>query len=97
VHTATCDECRDKLATLRRLVAIGSETKSVLDLPAPPAALFDRVVAEVRAAESLPRPHPRDKVPDVPVPLAEPVAMVDDHRRSRSSRRGGRLPAGAGA
>jgi hypothetical protein len=97
VHTTTCEECRDELASLRRLVAIGPETKAVLDLPAPPAALFDRVLAEVRAAESLPRPHPRDCVPDAPVPPAEPVAMVDDHRWTRSSRRGGRhgLPRGA--
>jgi hypothetical protein len=89
VHTATCEVCRGELATLRRLVLIGPETKAVLDLPAPPASLFDRVVTEVRAAESLARPRPRDRVVYVPVPPDDAVAAVDDNPPTRSRRRGG--------
>jgi anti-sigma-K factor RskA len=101
VHTATCEECRDDLATLRRLVAIGPETKAVLDLPAPPAALFDRVVADVRAAESLARPRSRDMVVDPPVSPRQHLAAVADNplppwRRHRGGRNGwSRRTAGA--
>jgi len=48
-HIAGCADCTNELAVLRQIVAVGHETRGLLDLPAPPPHVWDGVEAELAA------------------------------------------------
>jgi hypothetical protein len=62
-HLRTCAACRFELAALREVAGLGRETRGERDLPAPAAAVWDRIAAEtgqqLAPVVALPRPRRR--------------------------------------
>ena len=49
-HLSTCPRCRQEVASLREVAALGAQTQSVRDLPAPPDRVWRGILAEVSSA-----------------------------------------------
>ncbi|MGN6333758.1 MAG: anti-sigma factor [Motilibacteraceae bacterium] len=121
-HLATCPVCAGDLASLTQVVAAGrglgdqlhlagpttSPGSPVGPLVAPPAAVWDRIAAEVGLDEGTrqpgrdPLPAPVAPVPDLPRPAADvdDVSTAPDELASRRHARSGRrwlLPAAVAA
>ncbi|MET8088705.1 anti-sigma factor [Micromonospora sp. NPDC005220] len=91
-HLGTCAHCRTELATLERVVGLGTETQGLADLPDPPEHLWQGIEAQVRAAEAGPTLIETRRVPEqAGTVTAEQspgaaVTRLDPARRSRRGR-----------
>jgi anti-sigma-K factor RskA len=76
-HLADCATCRAELSTLRQVVSVGAETRSLRGLPEPPARVWDGIEAALTAHAE----------PGPPVDLAaERERRGGPARRSRRAR-----------
>ncbi|WP_434743120.1 anti-sigma factor [Micromonospora sp. SH-82] len=53
-HLDTCAPCRGEVESLRHVAGLGTSTRSLRELPAPPEALWQGILADVREAEATP-------------------------------------------
>ena len=51
-HLRTCAACQSEYDTLTAVAKIGAASREVADLPAPPARVWDRIMAEVRTGDA---------------------------------------------
>jgi hypothetical protein len=84
-HLDVCDECALELAELEHTVAIGRSTASLGDVEAPPERVWERIVAEVRAA-----PPDVAEAPATEVEAAAAAPIDGGSRRDRRRRAGRR-------
>lgn len=68
-HLRSCDSCRSELETLRQIVAVGSGTQALHELPPPPPQVWQGIVAQIAAAGSGPT-----NVPALPAPVSPATA-----------------------
>ncbi|MEH0973993.1 anti-sigma factor [Micromonospora sp. CPCC 205546] len=92
-HLGACAHCRTEMDTLQHVAGLGAGTQGLHDLPDPPEHVWQDIVAEIRAAETLPAlPGPRaersDERPsgDRPGDGAGGVLLAPSRRRGRWSR-----------
>ncbi|RKN49436.1 anti-sigma factor [Micromonospora endolithica] len=53
-HLDTCEHCRVEVETLQHVAGLGAGTQGLRDLPDPPEHVWQGIMTEIRAAESLP-------------------------------------------
>ncbi|MDT0532885.1 anti-sigma factor [Micromonospora sp. DSM 115977] len=65
-HLDTCAHCRAEMETLQHVAGLGADAQGLHDLPDPPEHVWQGIVTEIRAAQTLPAlPGPRaERSPD---------------------------------
>ncbi len=86
-HLDACPHCRAELDSLRHVAGLGAAGQELRDLPDPPEHVWQGIMAEITAAEELPRLADRQR-PDVtdPVTTGTPPPVPRRSRRGRWSR-----------
>nr|WP_205808647.1 anti-sigma factor [Micromonospora sp. HNM0581] len=86
-HLDACPYCRAELDGLRHVAGLGAAAREIRDLPDPPGHLWQGIMAEITAAEELPRLAAGRQRPDLAEPAGPiPPAVVSGARRSRRGR-----------
>ncbi|MBQ1028267.1 anti-sigma factor domain-containing protein [Micromonospora sp. C95] len=82
-HLDACPHCRAELESLRHVAGLGAAGQELRELPDPPEHVWQGIMAEITAAEELPRLAADRQRPDPSEPVRTGPAPV-----SRRSRRG---------